>query len=413
MKTRIRRFMIGFTVAGLLVAGLGVTAASSSASVKKASSSSVIKIGTIGTYTGGGISGTDTNRPVMKAWVTNTNKTGGLNGHKVKLIFKDDGGDATKAAAAVQELKNAGVVAIVNETSLVDVDWAKDAADAGLPVIGGSAVQIGYLLSPTFFSSTTNIFAAVYADMVLGKEYGPNIAIIPCAEAPTCAQSVAIYKAFAGGLDMDVVYSQTVSASAPDFTAVCQALKDSGAQSYVIVNSTAGVARISNACVTQGVTAKLIESSGAVGPELLKAKGAQGLLSADVDFPFVIKNTPATKEFHKVIAKYAPNLKNEPATNVPWTAMQLFGAAVKGVGTAAVTTDSLEQALYAMQDETLGGLAPPLTFTEGEVSLHNCWFVLGIKNQKFTAPKGGDPQCSPDDVINPLAKAAIGALTGG
>jgi branched-chain amino acid transport system substrate-binding protein len=71
------------------------------------------------------------------------------------------------------------------------------------------------------------------------------------------------------------------------------------------------------------------------------------------------------------------------------------------------------QSLYAMKDETLGGLAPPLNFTQGQVSLHNCWFVLGIKNQKYTAPKGGTPQCSPDDVINPLANAAIKALTGG
>jgi branched-chain amino acid transport system substrate-binding protein len=410
MSTRIRRLMIGFTVAGLVVAGLGLTAASSLASVKKATSSSTITIGTIGTYTGGQISGTDTSRPIMKAWVTNTNKNGGINGHKVKLIIKDDGGDATKASAAVQELKSAGAVAIVNESSLVDVDWAKDAEAAGMPVIGGSSVQIGYLLSPLFFSSTTNIFGAVYGDMVLGKQYGKNIAIVPCAEAPTCAQSVAIFKYFATGLGMDVVYNQTVSASAPDFTAVCQALKASGAQSYVIVNSTAGVARISNACLTQGVTAKLIESSGAVGPELLKAKGADGLLAADVDFPFVLNNTPATKEFHTVVAKYAPSLKNQPPTNVPWTAMQLFGAAVKGVGTAAVTTDSLEQALYAMKDETLGGLAPPLNFVKGQVSLNNCWFVLGIKNQKYIAPKGGTAQCSPDEVVNPLAKAAISSL---
>jgi branched-chain amino acid transport system substrate-binding protein len=403
--------MIGFTVAGLFVAGLGLTAAS--ASVKKAKDSSVITIGTIGTYTGGQIVGTDTARPVMKAWVANTNKNGGINGHKIKLIFKDDGNDATKAAAAVQELKDAGAVAIVNATSLVDVNWAKDVKASGLPVIGGSAVQISYLLGPEYFSSTTNIFAAVYADLVLAKAYGKNIAIVPCAENATCAQAVAIYKQFGTGLGMDVVYNQTVSGTAPDYTAVCQALKDSGAQSYVIVNSTAGVARISSACLQQGVTAKLIESSGAVGPELLKAKGAQGLLSADVDFPFVVNNTPATKEFHSVIAKYAPSLKNEPATNVPWTAMQLFGAAVKGVGTAAVTSDSLRQALYAMKDETLGGLAPPLNFTPDQVALHNCWFVLGIKNQKFTAPKGATPQCSPDDVINPFANAIIKVLTGG
>jgi branched-chain amino acid transport system substrate-binding protein len=407
MRARFRRLNIGFVVVGLVAATLGLSATSSVASVGAAAKDSVITIGTICSCSGQGAGTVNTDSPVMKAWVANINAKGGINGHKFKLIIKDDAGDATKGAVAVDELKRAGAVAIVNETSLVDVDWAKDAEKAGLPVIGGSAVRLGYLLSPLFFASATNIFAAVYGDLALAKTKGPNLAVLPCTEAPTCAQAVGIYKAFGTPLGVKVVYSQSFAASTPDFTAICLALKDSGAQSYVIVGA---IQRLSDACVQQGVKATLVESSGVLVPELLKSKGAEGLLAADVNVPFVINNTPATKEFHTVVDKYAASVKNQPSANVPWAAMQLFGAAVKGVGTGAVTSESLENALYAMKDETLGGLSQPMNFVKGEVHLHDCWFVTGVKKGKYVAPQGAKVSCAPPSAVDPLAKTVAASL---
>ncbi|MCW2491574.1 MAG: hypothetical protein JWN47_938, partial [Frankiales bacterium] len=288
------------------------------------------------------------------------------------------------------------------------------AQEAGIPVVGGNAVQLGYDISPDFFASGTNIFAAVYGDMVLAKTQGSKIAILPCTESAVCAQSVALYKAFTDGLGMEVVYSQAIAASTPDFTAVCQALKDSGAQSYVIVDAVSIVARVSNACVQQGVKAILIESSGAVGPELLTAPGAEGLLAADVDFPFTESSSPATKHYHDVMAQYlTPEELAYPGTNTAWTAFELFGAAVKLIGTGDVTPDSIKNALYSMKDETLGGLAPPLNFVKDQTNLQNCYFVLGIKGGAFVAPNGITPSCAPEEIITPLAKAFLAAAGGG
>jgi branched-chain amino acid transport system substrate-binding protein len=345
----------------------------------------------------------------MQAWVSNINATGGINGHPIKLIVKDDGGNATTGVSDFQQLQQDHVVAIVNEASLVDVDWAQFAQKASIPVIGGSSVQVAYDISPDFYSSSTNLFAAVYGDMILAKTYGTNIAILPCTEAPTCASSVALYKAFAPGLGMTVGFSEAIAASTPDFTAACQALKASHAQSYVVVDSVPVEIRVSNTCLQQGVTAKLIESSGAVGPQLLTAPGAQGLLAADVNFPFVTNNTPATEQFHSVLQKYGPaNLSDQPATNVAWAAMELFGAALRGVGSGAVTSQSLVQALYNLpKNDTLGGLAPPLNFTAGQIALNDCWFVLGISGGKYVAPQGATPTCAPPALIAATLKAFL------
>jgi branched-chain amino acid transport system substrate-binding protein len=429
MSRAAHRIFAVAAVAGLIATGCGSSKSSSSSSTTAPSSNatspssngasptsaptaatgSTVTIGTIASITGPLAAGVNTDIPVMQAWISDVNASGGINGHPIKLIVKDDGGSATTGVSDFQQLQQQHVVAIVNEASLVDVDWAPLAQKANLPVIGGSSVQVAYDISPDFFSSSTNLFAAVYEDMVLAKKYGPDIAILPCTEAPTCSASVAIYKAFAPSLGMTVGFNEAIAASTPDFTAACQALKASHAQSYVVVDSVAVELRVSNTCVQQGVTAKLIESSGAVGPELLTQPGAQGLLAADVNFPFITDNTPATEKFHSVLQKYAPSdLSDQPATNVTWAAMELFGAALQGVGSGAVTSKSLEQALYSLpKNDTLGGLAPPLNFAPGQIGHNDCSFVLGIAGGKYVAPQGATPTCAPAAVVDGVATSFL------
>jgi branched-chain amino acid transport system substrate-binding protein len=51
--------------------------------------------------------------------------------------------------------------------------------------------------------------------------------------------------------------------------------------------------------------------------------------------------------------------------------------------------------LFAMKGNTLGGLAPPLTFTQqaNEDTKIDCWFTISIANQQFTAPEGMKLSC--------------------
>ena len=50
--------------------------------------------------------------------------------------------------------------------------------------------------------------------------------------------------------------------------------------------------------------------------------------------------------------------------------------------------------LYALKDETLGGLTAPLTFTKGKPTSLKCWFYYQVKDGKFTNPYGVSPACA-------------------
>jgi branched-chain amino acid transport system substrate-binding protein len=366
-------------------------------------------VGTVGSFSGPLSSSSGGVKDTLKAWVAWTNATGGINGHPVDLTIDDDGGNPTTAVADVQNLiRNDHVVAIVSDLSVADSAWAPIAEQAGVPVIGGNAIDLPFMTSPDFFASGTNTFAGTYGVEALGKTFGTKQAVLYCTETPACAASIPAYKAFAPSLGMTIPYTQSISASQADYTAVCQGIKQSGAESYVVVDAVAIVGRVADACRQQGVTAKVIEASAAVGVSLLTNKGADGLLSVAVDFPFTDNSVSATKQFHTVLAKYGPpNLEKEfgPALNTPWVALQLFAAAVKAAGSGPITADSLKNGLYTMKGETLGGIAPPLTFVKGQHNLMNCYFVLGIANGAFTAPDGLKTRCAPNAGVGALVDA--------
>jgi branched-chain amino acid transport system substrate-binding protein len=379
-------------------------------------SGSPIVVGSIGTYTGPLASSFGGVQATLDAWVSYTNAHGGINGHPVKLILKDDAGLATTAVTDLQELiQQDHVVAIVADESTVDQDWASVVQKAGVPVVGGNAIDIPFMTNPDFFASSTNAIAAVWGVMSLGKTFGPKQAILACAEVAACAASEVYYKQFAPALDMSIPYTQTISASAPDYTAVCQSVKASGAQSYVMIDAAGIVARVGNACVQQGVTAHIVEASSAIEPSLLNAPGANGMLSVAVDFPFIDTTSPAAQAFETAINKYAPAgtlTQWGPGLTQPWVSMELFKAAVLAGGSGPVTSESIKNGLYSLKDDTLGGLAPPLTFTVGQVNLQDCYFVLGISNGKFTAPQGLKTSCAPTAPVAAGAKAMAAATAG-
>src|SRR5260370_1361855 len=103
--------------------GSSATQPSSSASTP---SGTPIKIGNVGTYSG--FAGTTSigSKYGMQAWASYVNAHGGINGHPVDLIVKDDQGSATNALAAVKELVSQDhVIAIVGQhESGLESSWA-------------------------------------------------------------------------------------------------------------------------------------------------------------------------------------------------------------------------------------------------------------------------------------------------
>ncbi len=394
---------------GLVVAVLlGVTACSSSgkSSSNGSKGPAPIVIGNVGSYSGAQASSEAGAEQIIKAWAKWVNAHGGIRGHQVKLIVKDDQNDPAKALAAVKELvQQDKAVAIVGEQSNGDAAWAKYVASAGVPVVGGLAINTPFLTNPDFFPSGTNALALSYAVLANAKTKGGPFAFLYCAESPLCAQSVPLYQGLAKAVGVKLPVLTKVSGSAPDYTAQCVALKNAHVKSFQVGSSAAVAFKVAQACRNQGVTSTLLAAGGSVTQAWTEQKAVDGTVSAESNFPFTDSSTPATKQYQEAKAKYASGIggaEGEVAAGA-WAAGKLFEAAVAGSPQGDITSASVKQGLYTLKNETLGGLTPPLTFTEGKTALINCYFVIQVTGGKVTAPQGLKTTCAPDAVIGAIA----------
>jgi branched-chain amino acid transport system substrate-binding protein len=103
---------------------------------------------------------------------------------------------------------------------------------------------------------------------------------------------------------------------------------------------------------------------------------------------------------YSALTKYQPGVltdQNFGETVIQaWTAMSSFAAAVKAGGTSgsALTPAQVLDGLYTFNDQTLGGLAPGLTFKKGQKHSVSCWFWLRTNGSAFTTPYGLTASCA-------------------
>jgi branched-chain amino acid transport system substrate-binding protein len=397
-----------------LIAGCGSSSTSKSAGSTGTSGSTKatgtpIVIGTVGGFSGAQASSQGGVPKALQAWADAVNASGGLGGHPVQLIVKDLGDNLAGGLTAVKELvEQDHVVAIVGEQDNGDASWASYIQSTGVPVVGGLPIDLPFVQNPDFFASGTNEFAIVYGFQMLAKQNGPKLGILYCAESPQCAGAVTLNQGIARATGLQIPVDVKISATAPDYTAVCQQLKDSGAQSYFIGDGSAIVLRVAQQCVQNGLTAKMVAEDGSVTANWASVPSLNGLMVSEDDAPWFDTSTPAMQEFHRVINKYAPNLGDllGPNTFYSYVAGKLFEKAVAAIPSGtAITRDSIKAGLYTLHNETLGGLAPPLSFTQGQPALVNCYFTFGQSNGKFTEPNGLATSCAPDALVSAIVSS--------
>jgi branched-chain amino acid transport system substrate-binding protein len=400
-------------VAGVALALVALTSACSSAarggpaSAGGASAKADIPVGVIGSYSGPQSSTFTSSRETMQAWADSVNATGGIDGRQVRLYIEDDAGDIAKSLTEVKSLvQQDHVVAIVGQSAGNAAAFQAYVDSAGVPVIGGNPQSTPFLTDPNWFAIGGNEVASFYGIAAAAKRTGARLGNLYCAELPACAATQTLLQGFGGPLGLSVSYSSKVSASAPDFTAVCQGLIRSGVQSYTLGLGAATLKQVASQCQQQGIKAKLILSDVA-DSTFTSDPQFNGIEVVDDIFPFFDQSTPATRAFHAALKKYAPSV-GTPAMPLnsqaaaAWASGELFETAVRGGGTGQVTPASVKKGLYSLKGDTLGGLTAPLTFTRGKPTNYNCSWVYEIKNGAFAAPDGTQATCASAAVIDPV-----------
>ena len=118
-------------------------------------------------------------------------RVGGLEGHPVQLIVKDDQTNPGDSITDAHTLVSDHVVAIVDDSAL-DGTWASYIEGTKIPVVGGETTEPTQWTNPDFYDEgqTNNTLAWAIASMV--KDAGlKSFSNFYCVEAPVCFQTTA------------------------------------------------------------------------------------------------------------------------------------------------------------------------------------------------------------------------------
>ena len=375
-------------------------AASAAGGSSTAVSHSTINLGNVGTYSGviGAVfSGAQQTIGVWQAYV---NAHGGLNGHPVHVYIEDDGGDPSTSESDVeQEVTQDHVIAFVGNlvplTASASVSYLQQ---QNIPVIGGDASSATWWQSPVMFpqgGSDLGDDQAIFTIKGAAARGDTKMGVMYCVEDPTCSDGIQSLIQSGGGQAAGVttVYSSSFSITQPDFTANCLDAKQAGANFIYFAGDGDSLERMANDCAEQGYKPLFVGDSIAITANLASDPNLNGLLAGQTDFPWVDSYTPAQATYQQAVKAYDPSLASSATTAAEWTAGMLAVAASSAL-TATPTSAEFFQGLWGIKNNNLGGLAPPLTFTQGQPATpSNCYFMMTLNNGQFQDLNNGTTTC--------------------
>jgi len=356
---------------------------------------------------------------IINAWGDYVNANGGINGHPVTFDIRDTAGDAAKAQSQVSELADKGAVLLLLSTPGTESSMADALKATGIPVMGvgynpaiwGGEIEAFKLKCstdpgapvacalPNAFTVTTT-FGAVVDEQVIGaKDAGATkLATAACAEVDSCSQAAPVFAADAAALGLTDTGVVKISSTAADYTAECIKFVQDGVD-FVQISAAGTVgAKMWADCQDQGYTGIFGASAGTVSGDLIHVDGIT-LAGGIHGFPWWVDDAPV-QEYRDAMdaAGVSADEYSSPTNTAMWSVLQLFAKAQANLSDAPTKDETLAN-MYTIKDETLDGLIPPITFTEGELAAARpCFWPYILKDGEFSNPLGGlQYECYPPE----------------
>jgi branched-chain amino acid transport system substrate-binding protein len=335
------------------------------------------------------------------AWVKLTNASGGIAGHKIQLINENDQTNPGLAVTEANTLVSDGVVA-VEVSSLVQQAFLSVLASANIPVVGESFGIPGLpqntdVFDPTDTLSTT---VATASQIALIKASGVHKVADLYESTTTSANSPAIVSSINATPGLKVVYSVSTSLTETNYESECLAAQQAGATGLIAGTGTpANIEATASSCSLQGYHPAYFAGTENWGPFPALAKNTW--MSGET-VPYFYTKSPAIKTFTAMMNKYYPGTFNNPTFD-PGNSLGIYagGLLLQHALLAAHLTSSKSataalvlKGLYSLKGDTLGGLAPPLSFKKGTDHAINCWYESRWLNGKPTLVNGGKAVCT-------------------
>jgi branched-chain amino acid transport system substrate-binding protein len=349
-------------------------------------------------------------RDTLDAWAKWTNAHGGIAGHPVKIVFEqDDKGDPATAITEVKDLvENKKVIAIVGDTSQAEQSWAAYALEHKIPVIAPNNVDLLPFSNAMFYGVGGSVLANLWGQMKSASVQGvKKVGVLLCTESPACGQARPLFKSMATLNGMNETYDAVASGTQPSYTAECLAAKEAGVQAFAAFVNTVVLARD---CARQGFNPKWINASNLPGRQAIKSSPSLGhTVGSNGEWTCYGPPTPATQAFYSAMKKYHPEyalstskgFQSGPGDCKAWAGGMAFKKAIENAAvapTATATRDDVIKGLSMFNNETLGGYAPGLTYSDGTKANPQlqCVYLYKWSGTTFVrVPKDLSPTCKP------------------
>jgi branched-chain amino acid transport system substrate-binding protein len=355
-------------------------------------------IGTVGAYSGPGGTALAQGARALQVWGASVNAKGGVDGHPVKVIVMDDGGDAAKARSLMKELvEERKAVAVVGAMTVVETlnSWRKYVEEKRMPVVGGSCGP-EWTASPMLFRQCPGSPAQVYGTARIGAKFGKSkqFGALFCSETESCTfvERELFNKGGAKRAGLDPRYRARISVFQADFTAECIQARNSGVKLLMVVADPGTVERVASSCRRQGLTPQYLQIASTLRADAVRKPGLSDVLAGMSVFPFDGLSTPAFREFDAAWARYGGGQAPGPAAAQGWASGKLFEKAVRTAG-GDISRASIVTALRKLRGERLGGLTAPMTFGANGPTDVPCLYYMRGTGGRWTAPQGDKLVC--------------------
>jgi len=362
---------------------------------KSTATGTPVKIGVVASLSGQPLPST-AGPEALKAWAATVNGKGGLQGHPVEIVVRDDGNDPAKSLTAVKQLVEQDHVVAITSWSGVDTSWADYVEKKHVPIVGGQSYSPVWQENPAFFPVQSTLGTALVSQPLMAKNAGAtSIGSYYTADVAAAMQAVKAIDGIATKLGLNATFNSAISGSQPSFTAPCLAGKKAGVDAVML--SGVPVERITPTCAQQGFHPMWILPGEAVTSEVLKTPNLGDVLAPQMAFPFFLKDA-ATQEYRSAMETDYRGPKDEmfsPLTSSAWMAGLVYEQAAGSFSKDSVTSADVFAGLYTVKDLTGGGLLSGLSYAKDDKERTvNCFWETKVHDGEWVAPKGLKPTCT-------------------
>jgi branched-chain amino acid transport system substrate-binding protein len=335
-----------------------------------------------------------------RVWVQDINARGGLNGHPVRLVTGDDGGDPGKTQALVRRMIDQDkVVAFFVQHACTTWDAAAPILEqAKIPVIGSAGCNATSSQSSIQFAPGQGEDYGIAWGHLLPLLQGSDkrkISVLYCREAISCKKVRDHNFENAGKAGIQIVHEAAVTLTQPDYTAEILAARNAGAEAFLLAIDNFSVQRFVRGAKRQNWNPPLgVQYSGHDERFLQGGKDIEGNVfigGAAIDW-----NSPKMADYRTAMARFGASTPKGSPSERAWMAGKLLEVIAKNFP-AVPSKDDFFKGVYALRGETLGGLVPPMTFKEGRGSdeTNLCSIIFKVESGRFVPLNGDNWTCPP------------------